>query len=463
MPIQHRSQISTAISRLNQSAYGTALGAGADYRRIISDSQEVAEWSQAFEDDAGYDQGSDLAQEMWLLSHSSGFDLTPDFCFQDIGFLLKDALGGYSVSQLDAGPYQHIFTPQNVNTSRQLPSRTMLKQLGGLGVFLYRDMRNMSFRLSGGKLGRLKVAASYRGSGWVEKDPASYVLPAIVDDREYAYAQQVAGGIELATGGTAQVETATAAGTITGAGNISVIVTSANLTGSPIALLVAAAGTETPTQWAALVRAALRANTVINKRFIVGGSGTAISLTDRIRAANDATLNIALDNGTTTGITPAPSSANTTAGVAATSTQSYSCDLETWELMLDNPAVEEGYRQCSSFLETGNPESGVVRSEDLLGVRNYTFNFTARLNTGDPLRTYINAGTDLRLRIPIFGIDANDHSLIITHDRARISSVNEVPDVGGFIGINGQATLMATSGVIGLTATLVNNVVSYSS
>ena len=49
--------------------------------------------------------------------------------------------------------------------------------------------------------------------------------------------------------------------------------------------------------------------------YTVGGSTTAITLTRIAARHNDSTLNISLDNGTCTGITPALTSANTTAGI----------------------------------------------------------------------------------------------------------------------------------------------------
>jgi hypothetical protein len=114
---------------------------------------------------------------------------------------------------------------------------------------------------------------------------------------------------------TAQVETATAAGTITGSGNASVVVTAAGMTGSPKTKVVAVLENDTAAAWAAKVRAALTADADIAALFTVGGSGASIILTRKTPAANDTTLNIALDNGTCTGITTAASSANTTAGV----------------------------------------------------------------------------------------------------------------------------------------------------
>lgn len=122
--------------------------------------------------------------------------------------------------------------------------------------------------------------------------------------------------------GTKQVETATAAGTVTLAGNATITVTAAGMTGSPKAISVAVALNDTATLWAAKVRTALAADTDVSALFTVSGSTTAIILTRKetslgLRFANDSTLNIAIANGTSTGITAAPTSTNTTAGVVS--------------------------------------------------------------------------------------------------------------------------------------------------
>lgn len=129
------------------------------------------------------------------------------------------------------------------------------------------------------------------------------------------------------TAGQAQVETATAAGTITGSGNATVIVTAAGMTGSPKTISVAVLNGDTAAVWAGKVRTALAADTAVSALFDVGGTTTAIRLTRKptatytvgtasvpLYAANDSTLNISLDNGTCTGITTAATSANTTSG-----------------------------------------------------------------------------------------------------------------------------------------------------
>jgi hypothetical protein len=119
----------------------------------------------------------------------------------------------------------------------------------------------------------------------------------------------------------AQVETATAAGTITLKGKALVTVTSAALTSSPLGINVPVLLGDTASQWAAKVRAKLAAHPEITALFTVGGTGTSIRLTriiDDAGVANDTTLNIALANGTCTGITNASTSASTTEGSVAT-------------------------------------------------------------------------------------------------------------------------------------------------
>ena len=130
--------------------------------------------------------------------------------------------------------------------------------------------------------------------------------------------------------GTIQVVTATAAGTITGSGNAEVVVTAANVPGSPLTFSVAVESGDLPAAWAAKVRTALAADATLSQYFDAGGSLTGITLSSKptlshtvqgasigAYPANDATLNISLDNGTCTGITTAATSADTIAGSAS--------------------------------------------------------------------------------------------------------------------------------------------------
>lgn len=455
----HQSQIETAISRLPQTAYGTARLSGADFRRILSDSQNVVDLSTNFENDASYDSGSDMANDIWAITNESSITLTPDFCFQDIGFFLLDALGGYSVT--GSNPYTHVNTPQNMNTSRQTPTRTILKKYGGLKQLLMRDAVLQQFSITGGKTGRIKTSAQYRGSGYYEEDPAGYVIPAIADDREWGYNGQAFFRFNDSTG-TKQKITDTAAGTASGAGTGTWTLTAAGMSGSPISGTFVVGSGDTPTIWAAALRASLKANLIVNNFFEVSGATTAIILEARVKAANDATMNLAIGAGGT-GITAVVTSTQTTPGVAG-SYQNYTCDLESWTLNINNPAADDGFRACSPYLVSGDPKSGAVRSEDLVGVRDYSFDFSARATAGDKMRTWLKAGTEVTLEIPIVGIDANDHSLRIVHTKCRVIEAKDMTDAGGgFIGVSGKVTLMSDSGTIPLTVTLINDVPSYAS
>lgn len=115
---------------------------------------------------------------------------------------------------------------------------------------------------------------------------------------------------------TQQVETGTVAGTVTGNGNAAVVVTAAAMPNSPKTVSAEMVSEWTASQAAANIRTALNADADVKAFFTVGGSGTEVTLTTKIARGNDPTMNLSIDNDTCTGLTPAPTSANTTAGVA---------------------------------------------------------------------------------------------------------------------------------------------------
>ncbi len=129
---------------------------------------------------------------------------------------------------------------------------------------------------------------------------------------------------------TQQIETATVSGTITLTGNASVIVTSAYMTGSPKTLSVAVTNGDTASIVAGLIRTALAFDVDVAAQFIVSGTSVNIILTAHVARANDTTLNIAIDNGTCTGLTAAPTSANTTAGSGILRSYATLADYKAW-------------------------------------------------------------------------------------------------------------------------------------
>jgi hypothetical protein len=117
---------------------------------------------------------------------------------------------------------------------------------------------------------------------------------------------------------TRQIETATVLGTITQTGNASVTVTAYGMTNSPKTISVAVTDTDSASIVGGLIRTALAFDTDVAALFLVSGAGANVVLTKHVAAANDSTLNIAIDNGTCTGLTPALTSTNTTAGTGLT-------------------------------------------------------------------------------------------------------------------------------------------------
>lgn len=111
-----------------------------------------------------------------------------------------------------------------------------------------------------------------------------------------------------------QVETATIVGTITKEGTATVTVTSA-LYEEPVVMHVPVAVDDDASAVAEKIRAYIEP--ILEDEFTVSGEGASVVLTAVAPAANDATLNIAVTNGTCEGLTPDETSDNTTAGVAA--------------------------------------------------------------------------------------------------------------------------------------------------
>lgn len=141
-----------------------------------------------------------------------------------------------------------------------------------------------------------------------------------------------------------QVETATVVGSVTGSGNATVGVTALNMPNSPKTLSVAVLNLDTASQVATKIRTALAADADINNFFTIGGTGAAITLTTKVAAGNDTTMNMSIANGTCTGLTAAPTSANTTAGVAGPR-YTVAKGAYPWEQILTamNSALDETY------------------------------------------------------------------------------------------------------------------------
>lgn len=120
--------------------------------------------------------------------------------------------------------------------------------------------------------------------------------------------------------GVPEQATGNLAGSVTAAGNASVVVTSAFLAGSPITVPVPVLNGDTPTAYAAKVAAALNANAVFNQAFVASNATIVLKITRNPNlSGEDASLLFTVSTGTAVGITTV-SSTITTVDVPATIT-----------------------------------------------------------------------------------------------------------------------------------------------
>ena len=132
---------------------------------------------------------------------------------------------------------------------------------------------------------------------------------------------------------TKQIETATVVATITVAGNAAVVVTGAYIPNSPVTKNVAVGMGDNAAAVAAAIRAALALDGDITTAYVISGATDKVVLTDHYNRANDSTLNISVADGTCTGVTAAPTSANTQAGEGLTNAYATLAEFKAWRKM----------------------------------------------------------------------------------------------------------------------------------
>jgi len=202
--------------------------------------------------------------------------------------------------------------------------------------------------------------------------------------------------------GTAQVETATvvAAAGCTSNGNCSLTFTSSAVTGSPLTVVVPLT---TASNTAALVAAALAAglagNSAIAAVWTVTNSGANIIITRKsdsngYKYANEASTNLAIPAGL--GITAAPTSANTTAGVVSSGVRVLDGDGKDFEgVTLVNMA-----RLYSLEINVTSGSAGAGNGTDVFHLPAKVWNttgFTDTLLTADLTLTSTSAATNLTI------------------------------------------------------------------
>src|SRR5262245_8139121 len=290
MPDRLVREVGLYVSKRPQLAMGSEYVLGTDYLKTVFEPAAFVLPRIRYRNDAarpGHGHEFATKQCAEVLEHAA-FTLADEVNSAYAGRLAIRSVGGAVVDAQQGGTaaWKHTAKMLDALVTRQLPLTSLISILGGADYRLA-DFVVDRFRMEAARNGVPRYSCDLIGSG-------KFVTPNGIDVR--------------------QVETATAAGTVTGSGNAKATITAAGMPTSPRIVLFAVTNTDTATVWAGKCRTALAADIVVGNFFIVSGTGTSIILTARKAAANDATMNLATDNDTSTGITASPTSANTTAG-----------------------------------------------------------------------------------------------------------------------------------------------------
>jgi len=216
-----------------------------------------------------------------------------------------------------------------------------------------------------------------------------------------------------------QVETATviAPGGITGSGNATVIVTAAGMTNSPKTVNVAVLNADSASAVATKIKNALNADVDVSDFFTASSNNADVILTAKVAAANDATMNAGIANGSCSGLTAAPTSTNTTAGVAG---PRYAvCDKEFTRAML-RAAVNEALRVQAPY------DAEDVSLVTVAGQDEYTLpagvsqvkKVEVATETAAPYGYYVHCHWDEvsgKLRFPSFAPQLDDYKIRLTY------------------------------------------------
>lgn len=153
--------------------------------------------------------------------------------------------------------------------------------------------------------------------------------------------------------GTTQVELTTVEGAVTTSGNAKITVTARGMNGSPKTVYFAVT-TVNPTapDVAAAGISALKLDADVSAFFTVSGTDADIILTAKTKAANDYTINIAIDNDTCSGLIALPASIDLVSGEAPNNNTIY----KLIDSSIDNEIVVIDYYKLS----TGATIQGII-------------------------------------------------------------------------------------------------------
>lgn len=353
MPFTHIQQRAFALTKIPQTNYATATSTGtaSDWTRLIATDRNLASIQPTVESNVGHATGYEEGTDQWTNAHDTRRQFEVQAGARGIGRLLYGAMGAIATTTPGGATNarQHVITPKDVSSSRQLPAYGYVEQMGS---GLDRALPSMVFEsltLSGQGVSRINCSASMVGSGKITT-PSGLTMPS-ADGTEVFFKN--------------------------------------------------------------------------SQTVVILDNGTAINL------------------GTTK-------------------------RLETWELSIQNNLLaDEGYRPGAGvFQDSGDPDSGCIRTECLLGQRAYNFNLTARFNSQDEELTDLLNQTDVDVEIELTGPEiesGQNYSLLLKASKCKVGQVG-LADSNGIVTVQIQLPVLFDVGTgKSLEITLVNDVTSYTS
>lgn len=140
--------------------------------------------------------------------------------------------------------------------------------------------------------------------------------------------------------------------------------------------------------------------------------------------------------------------------------------VNSWAFDVVNQLLaDDGYRPgAAAFQTAGNPDSGEVRTENLLGDQSFNFNFNVRLLSNDGFLAYLLAQTNLIITNDIVGALISgiyNNKLSIKAYKAPFRAVN-IGDRNGLVSLDIQSGVLYDTAVTkSVEVTLINTVASY--
>lgn len=161
----HQSNFVYGISDTPMSTYTDDGTAPVSLEKFVTTDQQVAEIDVGTASNEGHSTGTDWATEQWVERNDVNIPFNIDPSLLMLRRLLRAGFGTVVTTTPEAGAQLDTFTPQDADTSRQLPAYWLSEKLATAHTALYPSCVLEQATFKGEDTGRLNVSGNFRGSG----------------------------------------------------------------------------------------------------------------------------------------------------------------------------------------------------------------------------------------------------------------------------------------------------------